>query len=63
MSIATRTISFPSGAAQLAGYLARPEGSGPFPGVIVIHEVFGLNENIKDICRRFAGGRFRSAGG
>jgi len=58
----TQTISFPSGAAQLAGYLARPEGSGPFPGVIVIHEAFGLNEHIKDICRRFANEGYAALG-
>jgi len=62
MSPITQTISFPSGAAQLAGYLARPEGSGPFPGVIVIHEAFGLNENIKDISRRFAGEGYAALG-
>lgn len=28
---------------QLRGYLAKPVGSGPWPGVIVIHEVFGLD--------------------
>ncbi len=47
-------ISFQSGSEQLDGYLAIPSGEGPFPGVIVIHEVYGLNENIKDIARRFA---------
>jgi carboxymethylenebutenolidase len=36
------------------GFLATPERSGPHPGVIVIHEAYGLNENIKDIARRFA---------
>jgi carboxymethylenebutenolidase len=36
------------------GYLATPEGSGPHPGVVVIHEAYGLNDNIKDITRRFA---------
>jgi len=53
---------FPSGAAQLAGYLARPEGSGPFPGVVVIHEVHGLNEYIKHICRRFANEGYAALG-
>ncbi len=41
-------------APQLPAYLAQPEGTGPFPAVIVIFEAFGLNENIKDITRRFA---------
>jgi len=37
------------------GYLALPDGDGPHPGVVVIHEAFGLNEHIKDVGRRFAG--------
>ena len=49
-----RMVSFRGEEDQLQGYLARPEGDGPFPGVVVIHEIFGLNENIKDIARRFA---------
>lgn len=36
------------------GYLATPDGSGPHPGVIVIHEAYGLNDNIKHITNRFA---------
>jgi Dienelactone hydrolase family/Universal stress protein family len=36
-------------------YLALPDGTGPHPGVVVIHEASGLNDNIRDICRRFAG--------
>lgn len=62
MSPITQTISFPSGTTQLAGYLAQPEGAGPFPGVVVIHEVHGLNENIKDISRRFAGEGYAALG-
>lgn len=38
---------------QLDAYLARPEGEGPFPGIVIIHEAYGLNENIKDITRLF----------
>lgn len=36
------------------GYAALPDGNGPHPGVVVIHEAYGLNENIKEITRRFA---------
>src|SRR5260370_30418423 len=36
------------------GYAAQPDGDGPHPGVVVIHEAYGLNENIKEITRRFA---------
>ena len=35
-------------------YLALPDGTGRYPGVVVVHEAFGLNDNIRDICRRFA---------
>lgn len=38
------------GSASLGGYLARPPGPGPFPGVVMIHEAFGLN----DMTRRHA---------
>ncbi|HLI88596.1 MAG TPA: dienelactone hydrolase family protein [Ktedonobacteraceae bacterium] len=50
----TQTVSFSSGARQVDAYLARPDGEGPFPGVVIIHEIYGLNENIRDIARRFA---------
>ncbi len=36
------------------GYLALPDGDGRHPGVVVIHEAYGLNDNIKSIARRFA---------
>src|SRR5258708_13008270 len=36
------------------GYFAAADGAGPHPGVIVIHEAYGLNDNIKDFARRFA---------
>ncbi len=36
------------------GYAALPDGNGPYPGVVVIHEAYGLSDNIKDITRRFA---------
>lgn len=47
-------VSFSLGKEQLPGYLARPEGSAKLPGLIVIHEAFGLNDDIKDITQRLA---------
>jgi carboxymethylenebutenolidase len=38
----------------LPGYYARPTGAGPFPVVLVIEEIFGVHEHIKDLCRRLA---------
>ena len=37
------------------GYLATPDGDGPHPGVVVIHEAYGLDDHIKGVTRRFAG--------
>ena len=31
-----------------------PDKGGPFPTVLVVQEVFGVHEHIKDLCRRFA---------
>ncbi len=39
---------------SLPGYAARPRGDGLFPTVLVIEEIFGVHEYIKDVCRRFA---------
>lgn len=41
---------------QVTGYLARPaDAEGPLPGLIVIHEWWGLNDNIRAMTRRLAG--------
>jgi carboxymethylenebutenolidase len=39
---------------NISGYLARPDAEGQFPALILIHEWWGLNENIKDFAERFA---------
>jgi carboxymethylenebutenolidase len=43
-------------------YLALPDGAGPLPGVVVIHEASGLNDNIRGICGRFAGEGYAALG-
>jgi carboxymethylenebutenolidase len=47
-------IRFQSGSDSIPGYLARPAQPGSHPGIVVIHEAFGLVEHIRDIARRFA---------
>lgn len=42
------------GQAPLLAYLAHPTGEERRPAVIIIHEIFGLNDNIREIARRFA---------
>jgi carboxymethylenebutenolidase len=45
-------IPVPDG--QMPAYRAMPAGSGPFPVVLVVQEIFGVHEHIKDLCRRLA---------
>lgn len=50
----TETVSYKSGNETVSGFLALPEGHGKHPGLIVIHEWWGLNDQIKDEARKFA---------
>jgi carboxymethylenebutenolidase len=49
-----KTSDIEPGVLRGGGYLALPDAPGPHPGVVIIHEAYGLNENIKDIAGRFA---------
>jgi len=53
-SAAEQSLSFKSGTETASGFLATPEGKGPFPGVIVIQEWWGLDEWVKDQARALA---------
>lgn len=46
------TIQTASG--PIPGYRARPAGQADLPVVLVVQEIFGLHEHIKDVVRRFA---------
>ncbi|HTF50108.1 MAG TPA: dienelactone hydrolase family protein [Pseudonocardia sp.] len=46
----TELASARGGSGTLRGYLAAPAGDGPWPGVVMIHEIFGLD----DVMRRHA---------
>ncbi len=39
---------------EIPAYRAMPATGGPFPVVLVIQEIFGVHEHIKDVCRRLA---------
>jgi carboxymethylenebutenolidase len=39
---------------EMPAYRAMPDGKGPFPLVLVVQEIFGVHEHIKDVCRRLA---------
>jgi carboxymethylenebutenolidase len=52
--IVTQEVSYPGKAGNLKAYVAHRGGDGARPVVMVVQEWWGLNENIKDIARRFA---------
>lgn len=50
----TATVQLQAADRQIPAYLARPDARGRFPTVVVVSEVFGVHEYIRDVCRRFA---------
>ncbi|HZV85457.1 MAG TPA: dienelactone hydrolase family protein [Brevundimonas sp.] len=53
LTIEEVTYAAPDGFA-LPAYVARPAGDGPWPVVVVVSEIFGVHEYIRDVCRRLA---------
>lgn len=47
-------MEYPVASGTLRGYLATPATPGPWPGVVVLHEIFGLTEDIRRQADRFA---------
>lgn len=55
MAAAERNVTFEGpGGVTLGGYLATPSGNGPFPGVIMVHEWWGLNNDIARLADALA---------
>ena len=47
-------VSIPVADGHIPAYRARPASAGPFPVILVVQEIFGVHEHIKDVCRRLA---------
>ncbi|MDX2152290.1 MAG: dienelactone hydrolase family protein [Bryobacteraceae bacterium] len=47
-------VKIPTKDVEIPAYRAMPAKGGKFPTVLVVQEIFGVHEHIKDICRRFA---------
>lgn len=54
MEIVKHEVIVTTGGEKMPCHLARPASGGPYPGLIVVMEAFGLNNNIKNITERFA---------
>src|ERR1700733_2685244 len=50
----TEMVKFPSGKDTIEGFLAVPEKPGRYPGVIVMHEWWGLNDWVKEQTQKIA---------
>ncbi len=47
-------MKIPVSDGEIPAYRALPDHGGPFPVILVVQEIFGVHEHIKDICRRLA---------
>ncbi len=47
-------VKIPVADGEIPAYRAMPAKDGKFPIVLVVQEIFGVHEHIKDVCRRFA---------
>jgi carboxymethylenebutenolidase len=47
-------VKIPVTDGEIPAYRAMPASGGPFAVVLVVQEIFGVHEHIKDVCRRFA---------
>ena len=53
-AVESKTVSYKSGDETVQGILYTPNGKGPFPGIIVIHEWWGLNDWVKEQASNLA---------
>lgn len=54
MDIKTENVKIRSQDIVVDAYLAMPSAAGQYPGVVVIQEIFGVNDHIRDVTRRIA---------
>jgi len=52
--VTTKSVKIKSGKDEIEVFVAVPEGKGPFPGVVVIQEWWGLNDCMKDQAKHLA---------
>jgi carboxymethylenebutenolidase len=50
----SKTVTYKSGDETVSGVLYTPQGKGPFPALIVIHEWWGLNDWVKEQAAKLA---------
>ena len=53
-----QAVTYQAADGEMKAFLAHPAKGKKLPAVVVIQEIFGLNEHIKDVTRRMAGEGF-----
>src|SRR5438105_13899128 len=53
-SLTAGEVKIPTSDGSLPAYRAMPSQGGPFATILVVQEIFGVHEHIKDVCRRLA---------
>ena len=54
LAATSKNVSYKSGDETVQAVIYTPEGKGPFPGIVVIHEWWGLNDWVKDQASKLA---------
>lgn len=54
LTIQSTPVQVPNGDLFIDAYLAQPTTPGPHPGVVVVQEIFGVNEHIREVTDRIA---------
>jgi len=54
MDIESKSIVYRTTDDEISAHLAWPKGDGKYPGVVLVHEIFGLDEHTKDVANRLS---------
>lgn len=54
LAINTEAVQIKNGDLGIDAYLAMPQEDGIYPAIIVVQEIFGVNDHIRDVTRRIA---------
>jgi carboxymethylenebutenolidase len=54
LQVVTQTVQIGDQSSTIPAYLAIPQGSGRFPGIVVLQEIFGVNTHIRAVTERIA---------
>lgn len=54
MEVRSEEMKYKAGSETISAHLAKPAAAGKYPGIILIHEIFGLDDHIRGVADRFA---------